>query len=101
MQAPLCAPAPSVAAAVVLHMPLLLQALQKTTPLMRQQQAYRYTPLRTNFFTLLRFDFMLDENLDTYLIEVRAPSCTPVSCCDVTCSGGGGGGGVYLENHVC
>jgi hypothetical protein len=52
-------------------MVLLLQALQKTTPLMRQQQAYRYTPLRTNFFTLLRFDFMLDENLDTYLIEVR------------------------------
>jgi hypothetical protein len=48
----------------------LPQALQKTTPLMRAQQAVKYTGQRTNFFSLLRFDFMLDENLDTYLIEV-------------------------------
>lgn len=49
---------------------LLPQALQKTTPLMRAQQAVKYTGQRTNFFSLLRFDLMLDENLDTYLIEV-------------------------------
>lgn len=48
----------------------LLQALEKTAPLMREQQAYRYTAQRTNFFTLVRFDFMMDENLDVYLIEV-------------------------------
>lgn len=47
-----------------------LQALQRTTPLMRQQQAYKYTGQRTNFFALIRFDLMLDENDDTYLIEV-------------------------------
>lgn len=49
----------------------ILQALQKTTPLMRAQQAVKYTGQRTNFFSLLRFDLMLDENLDTYLIEVN------------------------------
>jgi hypothetical protein len=49
---------------------LMLQVLQLTTRDMRAQQAYHYTPLRTNFFTLLRFDFMLDERGDTYLLEV-------------------------------
>lgn len=39
--------------------------------MMRAQQAIKYTGQRTNFFSLLRFDFMLDEDLDTYLIEVR------------------------------
>lgn len=48
--------------------------LQITTPDMRAQQAYHYTPLRTNFFTLLRFDFMLDEHGNTYLIEVGVSS---------------------------
>jgi hypothetical protein len=54
---------------------LVLQALQLTTPQMRAQQASHYTALRTNFFTLLRFDFMLDEHADTYLIEVSCVDC--------------------------
>jgi hypothetical protein len=44
---------------------------------MRQQQAYKYTGQRTNFFTLFRFDFMLDENHDIYLIEVCSSATEP------------------------
>ena len=48
-----------------------MQALQATAPAMREKQDERYTGQRANFFTLVRFDFMLDENKDVYLIEVR------------------------------
>lgn len=48
-----------------------MQALQATTPAMREKQAERYAGQRANFFTLVRFDFMLDENKDVYLIEVH------------------------------
>lgn len=41
---------------------------------MRRMEAAKFESTRTNFFTLLRFDFMVDEHLDTYLIEVR-PFC--------------------------
>lgn len=58
----------------------LPQALQKTTPMMRAQQAIKYTGQRTNFFSLLRFDFMLDENLDTYLIEVGGSVWRALGC---------------------
>jgi hypothetical protein len=47
-----------------------LQVLQAQNPKMRALQATHYTGQRTNFFTLLRFDFMLDQNANSYLIEV-------------------------------
>lgn len=64
----LCADLPPCDGAAAFYVP---QVLQLTTPKMRQEQVARYTAQRTNFFALLRFDFMVDEHMLTYLIEVR------------------------------
>lgn len=50
---------------------VIVQVLHAVTPKMEHVRSYYYPEQRSNFFTLIRFDFMLDENTDSYLIEVN------------------------------
>ena len=52
-----------------------MQVLQKVVPQMRAAHA-SVGDDTLNFFTMLRFDFLLDENHDLYVTEVRPTFCT-------------------------
>jgi hypothetical protein len=73
---------------------LCVQTLQTLAPTIRKQRAEQYPDKTHNFFTLVRFDFMLDENHKNWLVEVRTVVQRQSRCLTV------GGGGRYGWGHA-
>ncbi|WIA31923.1 hypothetical protein OEZ86_002783 [Tetradesmus obliquus] len=49
----------------------IVQVLQEAVPKMEAHRSYYYPAARANFFTMLRFDFLLGEQGNSYLLEVN------------------------------